>query len=113
MISRLKACGSHKSHLSGDYQVEFKKDLDTPFGPVKFRGFLDCLGDGFISDSKTSMSVSKFSGQRKGLLGYDIQAYLYTKAFDIDNFYWVVQEKKDLHLSALVECSEETLSLER
>ena len=108
MISRLKSCGLHKSHLSGDYQVEFKKDLDTPFGPVKFRGFLDCLGDGFISDSKTSMSVPKFRYSVRDF-GYDIQAYLYTKAFDIDNFYWVVQEKKDPYLPALVECSEETL----
>lgn len=108
MINRLTACGLHKSHLSGDYQVEFNKEIDTTYGPVKFRGFLDCLGDGFISDSKTSMSISKFRYSVRDF-GYDIQAYLYTKAFDVDRFYWVVQEKKDPYLPALVECSEETL----
>ena len=108
MVNRLKQCGLYGSHLSGDYQVEFKKELDTSIGPVKFRGFLDCLGDGFISDSKSSMSVSKFRYSVRDF-GYDIQAYLYTKAFNIDKFYWVVQEKKEPYLPALVECSEESL----
>ena len=108
MVNRLKQCGLYRTHLKGDYQVEFLKEIDTSIGPVKFRGFLDCLGDGFISDSKSSQSVSKFRYSVRDY-GYDIQAYLYTKAFNIDQFYWVVQEKKDPYLPALVECSEETL----
>ena len=40
---------------------------------------------------------------------YDIQAYVYTKVFDIKDFYWVVQEKAYPFYPADVKCSEETL----
>jgi hypothetical protein len=40
---------------------------------------------------------------------YDIQAYIYTKVFGINKFYWLAQEKTYPYLPAIVECSEETL----
>ena len=40
---------------------------------------------------------------------YDIQAYIYTKVFDIKDYYWVVQEKNFPYYPALVKCSDETL----
>jgi hypothetical protein len=104
MIERLKACGLLSSYLSGKYQVEFNEDIDG----VPVKGFLDCLGDGFITDSKSSRSVSKFRYDVNSF-SYDIQAYIYTSVFGIKDYYWVVQEKAYPFYPALVKCSDETL----
>ena len=104
MIERLDACGLLNSYLKGEYQVEFNEDIDG----VPVKGFLDCLGDGFITDSKSARSVDKFRYDVNSW-SYDIQAYIYTKVFDIKDYYWVVQEKTYPYYPALVKCSEETL----
>lgn len=104
MIDRLSRCGLISSHLTGKYQVEFNEMLHG----VQVKGFLDCLGDGFISDSKSSRSVEKFRYSVRDFC-YDIQAYIYTKVFDVKDFYWVVQEKTYPYLPALVKCSDSTL----
>ena len=104
MIERLDHCGLLNSYLSGEYQVEFNDEIDG----VPVKGFLDCLGDGFITDSKSARSVSKFRYDVKGW-SYDIQAYIYTKVFGIKDYYWVVQEKTYPYYPALVKCSDETL----
>tara|TARA_Y100001937_G_scaffold9039_1_gene11159 strand:- start:168 stop:932 length:765 start_codon:yes stop_codon:yes gene_type:complete len=105
MIQRLKDCGVYdKRFAGGKYQVEFNVDLDG----VPLKGFLDCLQDGFIVDSKSSRSIDKFRYDVNSW-SYDIQAYVYTKVFDIPNFYWVVQEKAYPYYPADVKCSEETL----
>ena len=105
MIQRLRDCGVYdKRFAGGKYQVEFNVDLDG----VPLKGFLDCLQDGFIVDSKSSRSIDKFRYDVNSW-SYDIQAYVYTKVFDIPNFYWVVQEKAYPYYPADVKCSEETL----
>lgn len=105
MIDRLEECGLADQYLSsGNYQVEFNEMI----GPVKVKGFLDCLGDGYIVDSKSTKSVSKFRYSVRDFC-YDIQAYIYTKVFGVNEFYWLVQEKTSPYLPAIVECSEETL----
>lgn len=104
MIDRLATCGLLDTYLAGDYQVGFLKELNG----VEVKGFLDCLGDGFISDSKSARSAEKFRYSVRDFC-YDIQAYIYTKVFGIKDFYWVVQEKTYPYLPALVKCSEETL----
>ena len=49
MIQRLKSCGLYdKRFVGGKYQVEFNVDLDG----VPLKGFLDCLQDDCIIDSK-------------------------------------------------------------
>jgi hypothetical protein len=104
MVERLAVCGLLKKRLTGKYQVEFNEDIDG----VPLRGFLDCLGDGFITDSKSSRSVDKFRYDVNSF-SYDIQAYIYTKVFDIKDYYWVVQEKTHPYYPAEIKCSEETL----
>ena len=105
MIDRLEYCGLADQYLSSEnYQVEFNEML----GPVRVKGFLDCLGDGYIVDSKSTKSISKFRYSVRDF-SYDIQAYIYTKVFGVDEFYWLVQEKTYPYLPAIVECSEETL----
>jgi hypothetical protein len=105
MIQRLKDCGLYdKRFAGGKYQVEFNVD----YHGVPLKGFLDCLQDDCIIDSKSSRSVSKFRYDVSSF-SYDIQAYVYTKVFDIPNFYWVVQEKAYPYFPADVKCSEETL----
>ena len=105
MIQRLKDCGLYdKRFAGGQYQVEFNVDLDG----VPLKGFLDCLQDDCIIDSKSSRGVNKFRYDVRGF-SYDIQAYIYTKVFDIKDFYWVVQEKNFPFYPADVKCTEETL----
>ena len=105
MIDRLEECGLADQYLSSsNYQVEFNEMI----GPVKVKGFLDCLGDGYIVDSKSTKSVSKFRYSVRDF-SYDIQAYIYTKVFGVNEFYWLVQEKTSPYLPAIVQCSEETL----
>jgi hypothetical protein len=105
MIERLERCGLVDSLLSsGNYQVEFNEML----GPVRVKGFLDCLGDGFIVDSKSTKAVDKFRYSVRDFC-YDIQAYIYCKVFGVNKFYWLVQEKTYPYLPAVVECSDETL----
>ena len=104
MIDRLDQCGLLNTYLKGKYQVEFNEDIDG----IPVKGFLDCLGDGFITDSKSSRGIGKFRYDVKGW-SYDIQAYIYTKVFGVKDYYWVVQEKTYPYYPALVKCSEETL----
>jgi len=105
MIQRLKDCGVYdKRFEGGKYQVEFNVDLDG----IPLKGFLDCLQDDFIVDSKSARSIEKFRYDVNSW-SYDIQAYVYTKVFDIPDFYWVVQEKAFPYYPADVKCSEETL----
>ena len=104
MITRLGACGLLKKRFSGRQQVECTEDLDG----VPLKGFLDCLNDDSIVDSKSSRSISKFRYYVNSW-SYDIQAYIYTKVFGIKDFYWVVQEKAYPYYPADVKCSEETL----
>ena len=105
MIQRLKDCGLYdKRFKGGKFQVEFNVDLDG----VPLKGFLDCLQDGFIVDSKSSRSIDKFRYDVNSW-SYDIQAYIYTKVFNIKDFYWVVQEKAYPFYPADVKCSDETL----
>ena len=105
MIQRLKDCGLYdKRFAGGKYQVEFNVDIDG----VPLKGFLDCLQDDSIIDSKSSRSIDKFRWDVNSF-SYDIQAYVYTKVFDIKDFYWVVQEKAFPFYPADVKCSDETL----
>ena len=105
MIQRLKDCGLYDQRFAGGkFQVEFNVDLDG----VPLKGFLDCLQDGFIVDSKSARSIEKFRYDVNSW-SYDIQAYVYTKVFDIPDSYWVVQEKAYPFYPADVKCSEETL----
>ncbi len=105
MIERLKDSGLYdKRFAGGQYQVEFNVDLDG----IPLKGFLDCLQDDSIIDSKSSRGIDKFRYDVKSW-SYDIQAYVYTKVFGIKDFYWVVQEKAYPFYCADVKCSDETL----
>lgn len=105
MITRLGECGLLDKYLSsGNYQHEICQTIDG----VLVKGYLDCLGDGFIVDSKSTRAVNKFRYDVKSF-SYDIQAYIYTKATGIKDFYWLVQEKTYPYFPAIVKCSDETL----
>tara|TARA_X000001316_G_scaffold9794_1_gene2829 strand:+ start:3973 stop:4740 length:768 start_codon:yes stop_codon:yes gene_type:complete len=104
MIARLDLCKLRQSHLTGKFQVKFDTEIDG----VPVKGFLDCLGKDFITDSKSCRQISKFRYDVKSF-SYDIQAYIYTKVFGITDYYWVAQEKAYPYYPALVKCSEETL----
>ena len=104
MIDRLGITGLRSELLSGEFQVEFNTDI----GGVPVKGFLDCLNQDSIVDSKSSRGINKFKYDVRSF-SYDIQAYIYTTVFGIKDFWWVVQEKTYPYLPAKVKCSEETL----
>lgn len=104
MIVRLHDAKLIERFMTGEYQVKIEKEI---FG-VPIKGYLDCLGDGYVTDSKSSKSVLGFRWD-VGKYSYDIQAYIYTQATGIKDFYWVVQEKVFPYTPAIVTCSEETL----
>jgi len=56
MIARLGECGLISKRFSGKYQVEFNEDVDG----IPLKGFLDCLNDDSIVDSKSARSIDKF-----------------------------------------------------
>ena len=109
MITRLDESGILNIYLQGEYQVEFLQNLQVGNDTIPVRGFLDVLGDGFITDSKSTRSINGF---RKDVryMDYDVQAYLYTLAFGIKDFYWVAQEKAYPYLPAAYKASEDTLA---
>lgn len=93
MIERLDKTPVRDEFLNGEYQVEFNSFIDGVQGDdIPVRGFLDCKGDGYISDSKTTQRMSGFRYD-VFKFGYDIQAYIYCRVFDVQDYYWVVQEK--------------------
>ena len=104
MIDRLKTCGLVDTYLHGDFQVEFNEEIDG----VLVKGFLDCKGMDFITDSKSTRDVQKFKYSVFDFC-YDVQAYIYTKVFNVDKFYWVAQDKAYPYLPALIKCSDKTL----
>ena len=109
MIERLDRTPVRKEFLSGDYQVEFNKFIEGIQGDdIPVRGFLDCKGDGYISDSKTTQRMSGFKYD-VFKFGYDIQAYIYCKVFDVDEYYWVVQEKAFPYAVGVYKASPQTL----
>jgi hypothetical protein len=108
MIYRLKDTGVLDTFLMGEYQVEFNEFLDD----IPVRGFLDCKSGSFISDSKSAKSVKSFRFDLKSF-GYDIQAYLYTAVFGMEDFYWVAQEKTFPYTIGVYKASEDTINLGR
>jgi hypothetical protein len=94
-----------REYLIGDAQFEINDWIEE----IPVRGFLDVLGDGFITDSKTTRSVNGFKWD-VNKFNYDIQAYIYTKVTGIDHFYWVVQQKSKPYLCAVYKASESTLA---
>jgi hypothetical protein len=104
MIERIHDSGLANLRLNGEYQVAF--DVDILGVPIK--GFLDCLNADSIVDSKTTKSIKSFKYSVFDF-GYDIQAYIYSSVFGIQDYYWLAQEKTFPYLPADVKCSKETL----
>lgn len=93
-----------REYLNGKTQYEVNEWI----GDVPVRGFIDVLGDGFISDSKTSRDLHGFKWDVDKFC-YDIQAYIYCETMQTDNFYWVVQGKSVPYMCAVYKASELTL----
>tara|TARA_R100000544_G_scaffold37190_1_gene27711 strand:+ start:1426 stop:2226 length:801 start_codon:yes stop_codon:yes gene_type:complete len=94
--------------LSQYIKGEPQKEFNSWIGDVPVRGFLDVLGDGFITDVKTTRSMKAFKYDVFDL-NYDLQAYIYCKVFNITEFYWLAQVKDKPYTCALIKASEETL----
>ena len=77
---------------------------------IPVRGFLDVRGDGFITDSKTTRSLSGFKWD-VGKMSYDIQAFIYSHVEAEPNFYWVAQSKSVPYTVAVYKASKRTLSM--
>ena len=92
-----------RAFLTGKPQVEFNTWIEE----IPVRGFFDCEGDTFITDSKSTRSVSGFRYDVKSF-DYDIQAYIYTQVSGKE-FYWVAQGKSKPYLCAVYKASDQIL----
>ena len=92
-------------YLQGDYQ----KEVQGFIGDIPVRGFLDCLGDGFVSDSKTTRSIGSFKRDVFSF-GYDIQAYIYMTLAQQKEYYWVAQDTSYPYTPAVFKATESTIN---
>ena len=90
--------------MNGSTQFE----INDWIGDIPVRGFLDVMGDGFVSDSKTSRDLHGFKWDVDKFC-YDIQAYIYCEVMQTDDFYWVVQGKSVPYTCGVYKASEMTL----
>lgn len=75
--------------LEGRKQVE----LEGSIHGVKFRGYADAVGVGRVVDLKTSQDASPDAFKRQAWnLMYHLQAAIYMKLTNAQEFYWVVVE---------------------
>lgn len=117
MIARLKSSyikttdgkmvNIYDEFLSGG---EVQGEILGWIGDIPVRGFTDFVkGDrSMIVDSKSTRSIHGFRYDVKNFC-YDIQAYIYTEALGITDFYWVVQEKSKPYLCGVYKASERTI----
>ena len=88
-------------------------------GAMPIRGKADILGSDFVADVKTTASGIKNFVDKNGetqnqfkftieSYDYDLQAYIYTKLFDKNDFYWLVIEKTTTDIGVF-KASKETL----
>lgn len=103
MITRLQETDAF-AYLQGVYQQE----LVGFVGEAMVRGFLDCRGNGFVSDSKTTRSIKSFKRDVFSF-GYDLQAYLYLEISGESEFYWVAQDTSYPYTVAVYKASDRTL----
>jgi len=93
-----------REYLMGQTQAE----LNNWIGEVPIRGFIDVLGDGFITDSKTTRDLYGFRYDVDKYC-YDIQAYIYTTSMGYKDFYWVAQSKSVPYTCAVYKASEQSM----
>lgn len=88
---------------------EVQKEILSWIGDIPVRGFLDVRGDGFITDSKTTRSISGF---RYDVFKrcYDIQAYIYTQVEGVSEFYWAAQTTNKPYTVAIYKATPQTLA---
>jgi len=67
-------------------------NINYVFG-LPFRGKADLLCDDRVVDIKTTGDIANWE-YNKYFYGYDIQAYLYTKLFNRDNFEFIIIDKR-------------------
>jgi hypothetical protein len=104
MVKRLIDSGIKDGYMMGDYQVEFNDFIDD----IPVRGFFDCKGAEYVSDSKSTRSIPGFRYD-VNKFSYDIQAYIYTQVAGLDDFFWVAQEKTYPYPVAVYKAKEETI----
>ena len=111
MVDRMRESGVLESHLTGEYQREFYTKIETGYGEVEVKGYLDCLSFGHITDLKVTNSIDRFRWTVRDMC-WDVQAYIYLTAFQdrgVEDYFWVAQEDDSPHLPAVIRCSEDTL----
>lgn len=88
-------------------------------GAMPIRGKADILGSDFVADVKTTSAGVKDIVMKSGentnqfaftieSYDYDLQAYLYTKLFNKENFFWLVIDKTTTDIG-IFKASQETL----
>lgn len=111
--------------MQNDRAVSFLKNAKTEvpalemFGQIPVRAKADILGDNFVADVKTTNDGVKDVELKNGEVtnqfaftvskyDYDLQAYLYTQMYNVDEFWWLVIDKTTTDIG-IFKASEQTL----
>ena len=98
-------CSEVTSLLQGaEFEVPQAKMIDG----LPFRGKADILKDNVIIDLKTTSDIAKFRWSAKHF-SYDLQAALYLKMFEADEFIFVVVDKDSKDIM-ICDCSDEFIN---
>ena len=98
-------CSEVTSLLQGaEFEVPQAKMIDG----LPFRGKADILKDNVIIDLKTTSDITKFRWSAKHF-SYDLQAALYLKMFEADEFIFVVVDKDSKDIM-ICDCSDEFIN---
>ena len=73
-----------------------------------FRGKADYLKNNHVIDLKTTSKLDNWVWTAKNVWHYDMQCYIYSKLFNVQNFTFVVIEKGSGEIG-IFDCSEETM----
>ena len=98
-------CSEVTSLLQGaEFEVPQAKMIDG----LPFRGKADILKDNVVIDLKTTSDITKFRWSAKHF-SYDLQAALYLKMFEADEFIFVVVDKDSKDIM-ICDCSDEFIN---
>jgi len=93
-LQRIAAEVSTHPQTQGLFEgVKFEVPIEGEIYGVKFKGFADIVGDGFVADLKTTRSAHPDDFGRDAYnLMYYLQAAVYCKLLDVDRFAFIAVE---------------------
>ena len=114
-LERVRDCVLQSPQCKGIFEgTEKEVPLEGEIWGVKFRGFADIIGDGWVADLKTTQSAHPKEFQRDSYnLMYHLQAAVYCQLTGTDSFKWVAVEANSMPIVQVYQIDYEYLVMGR